>query len=122
MPIHSIELPPRAPGLERTLVLLHGYGADQHDLLPIAQEIDPRLRVVSLQAPLSLGGSMRAWFHLSQDARGGIAFDKRHAREGLQAAAEAVEQIAKQSPRPLLLGFSQGAAMALGVALTRPEL
>jgi phospholipase/carboxylesterase len=121
MALRSIELKPRESGLQRTLVLLHGYGADEHDLLPIAHELDPRLRAISLQAPLSLGGPMRAWFNLSQDGRG-ISFDPDQAREGLRAALSAVEEIAKQSPRPILLGFSQGAAMALGVALMRPDL
>jgi phospholipase/carboxylesterase len=119
--LNSIELPARAPGLSRTLVLLHGYGADEHDLLPIAHELDPRLRAVSLQAPIALGGPMRAWFNLAQDARG-ISFDPDEAKEGLAAARAAIEEIAAASPRLLLLGFSQGAAMALGVALTRPEL
>ncbi|TMA30669.1 MAG: phospholipase, partial [Deltaproteobacteria bacterium] len=81
MPIRYIELPAAQNGLDRTLVLLHGYGADEHDLLPIAHELDPRLRAVSLQAPLSLGGAMRAWFNLAQDARG-ISFDPDEAREG----------------------------------------
>ena len=35
MKLNAIELPPRAPGLSRTLILLHGYGADERDLLPI---------------------------------------------------------------------------------------
>lgn len=121
MKLNSIELAPRAPGLKRTVVLLHGYGADEHDLLPIAHELDPRLRAVSLQAPIALGGRMRAWFNLGQDARG-ITFDVREVRSGVAAALEAVEEIARDAPRPLLLGFSQGAGMALGVALRRPDL
>jgi phospholipase/carboxylesterase len=76
---------------------------------------------VSLQAPISLGGGARAWFNLMTDARG-ISFDAEDVREGLRAAVGAVEEIAARSPKPLLLGFSQGAGMALGVALTRPEL
>src|SRR5881398_2342395 len=117
MPIRYIELPAAQNGLDRTLVLLHGYGADEHDLLPIVHELDPRLRAVSLQAPVSLGGAMRAWFKLGQDARGGISFEPAEARQGLEAALAAVEEVARASPRPILLGFSQGAAMALGVAL-----
>jgi phospholipase/carboxylesterase len=89
--------------------------------LPIAHELDPRLRAVSLQAPLSLGGTMRAWFNLGQGPRG-ISFDPDEAREGLQGAIAAIEDVARESPKPILLGFSQGAAMALGVALMRPEL
>jgi len=120
--LNAIELPPRAPGLSRTLVLLHGYGADERDLLPIAHELDPRLRAVSLQGPIALSGPMRAWFNLSQDAQGRISFVADEARGAVQAAIDAVEEIAKGSPRPLLLGFSQGAGIALGVALLRPEL
>ena len=33
------------------LVMLHGIGADEHDLMPIATQLDPRLMVVSLRAP-----------------------------------------------------------------------
>jgi phospholipase/carboxylesterase len=120
--LNAIELPPRAPGLSRTLVLLHGYGADEHDLLPIAHELDPRLRVVSLQGPVALGGPMRAWFNLTQDPRGQISFELEEARAAVQGATAAVEEIAVNSPRPFLLGFSQGAGVALGVALLRPEL
>ena len=122
MKLNAIELPPRVPGLSRTLILLHGYGADERDLLPIAHALDPRLRAVSLQGPVALGGPMRAWFNLEQDARGWISFDPEAARDAVRSATAAVEEIAAGSPRPLLLGFSQGAGIALGVALLRPDL
>jgi phospholipase/carboxylesterase len=120
--LNAIELPARAPGLSRTLILLHGYGADERDLLPIAHALDPRLRAVSLQGPVALGGPMRAWFNLGQDARGRISFDPEAARAAVRSATEAVEEVAATSARPLLLGFSQGAGVALGVALLKPEL
>jgi phospholipase/carboxylesterase len=119
--LRSIELPPRAPGLDRTLVLLHGFGADEHDLLPIAHELDPRLRAVSLRAPLALDPGGRAWFNLQQTSEG-FAFDPEEVREAVQLATEAIEEIARQSPRPILCGFSQGASIALSVALARPDL
>ena len=122
MKLNAIELPPRAPGLSRTLILLHGYGADERDLLPIAHALDPRLRAVSLQGSVALGGPMRAWFNLEQDARGRITFDADAARAAVRGATAAVEVIAATSPRPLLLGFSQGAGIAVGVALLRPDL
>jgi phospholipase/carboxylesterase len=120
--LKTIELPPRAPGLSRTLVLLHGYGADENDLAELAHVLDPRLRAVSLQAPVSLGGTQRAWYQLGQDERGNLISDPQEMREGLRAATAAVEKVAKTSPRPFLLGFSQGGGIALGVLLTRPEL
>ena len=122
MKLSSIEQPPRAAKASGTLVLLHGYGADENDLLPLAHEIDPALRAVSLQGPQSLGGSARAWFNLQQTPRG-FAYDKAEVEAALALAAEAVEEIGRTAgERPLLLGFSQGAAMALAVALTRPGL
>jgi phospholipase/carboxylesterase len=120
--LNAIELPPRAPGLSQTMILLHGYGADEHDLLPIAHALDPRLRAISLQGPVALGGRMRAWFNLSQDARGQISFDAEEARAAVREAIAHVEEIAADSSKPLLLGFSQGAGIAVGVALLRPEL
>jgi len=120
--LNAIELPPRAPGPSRTLVVLHGYGADEHDLLPLGHEMDPRFRVLSLQGPIALGGPMRAWFNLSQDVQGRISFDPDEARAAVRAVLAAVEEIAAESPKPFLLGFSQGAGIALGVALLRPDL
>jgi phospholipase/carboxylesterase len=122
MNLKTIELAPQAPGLSRTMVLLHGFGADEHDLLDLGHHLDPRLRIVSLQAPVSLGGPRRAWYPLSQDARGNLVGDPGQARQGLAAAVEAIEAVAKTSPQPFLLGFSQGGGMSLGVMLTRPDL
>src|SRR4051812_35282580 len=121
MKLRTVELPPQQPGLDRTLILLHGFGADEHDLLPIGHELDPRLRVVSLQAPIALDFGGRAWFNLQQTPQG-FAFDAAEVAEGARLALEAVEEIARSSPRPLLCGFSQGAGMALSVALARPGL
>lgn len=121
MRLRTVELPAGKPGLDHTLVLLHGFGADEHDLLPIGHELDQRLRVVSLQAPIALDFGGRAWFNLQQTPDG-FAFDPAEVAEGARLALEAVEEIARKSPRPLLCGFSQGAGMALSVALARPDL
>src|SRR5437879_11872499 len=112
MKLRTVELPPGKPGLERTLVLLHGFGADEHDLLPIGHELDPRLRVVSLQAPIALDFGGRAWFNLQQTPRG-FVFDPAEVAEGSRLALEAVEEIARRSPRRLLGRLRQGARLGL---------
>jgi phospholipase/carboxylesterase len=117
----TLKLPPQAPGLSRTLILLHGYGADENDLVQLGHVLDPRLAVVSLQAPIQLFGPQRAWFELMQDERG-ISWDPEQARKGLDFALSEIEAVAKDSPQPFLLGFSQGAAMSLGVMLREPSL
>src|SRR5258707_3268263 len=121
MKLRTVELPTGAPGLDRTLVLFHGFGADEHDLLPIGHELDPRLRVVSLQAPIALDFGGRAWFNLQQTPQG-FAFDPAEVAEASRLALQAVEEIARGRPRPLLGGVSQGAGVALSVALPPPDL
>ena len=103
-------------------MLLHGYGADEHDLLGLAAELKASLRAVSLAAPQTLPWGGRAWYALEQ--RGGsLGWDPAEVREAAALAIEAVLAVAAEDGRPpLLLGFSQGAGIALLVALQRPEL
>src|SRR2546427_10600810 len=98
--LNAMELPPRAPGLSRTLVLLHGYGADERDLLPIAHELDPRLRAVSLQGPIALGGPIRAWFNLWQDAAGRISFEPAEALTAGRTVTAAATDTPDHAPPP----------------------
>jgi phospholipase/carboxylesterase len=48
------------------LVLLHGRGADEHDLQPVLDALDPDRRLVGLTpgAPLPGPGSGRSWYHV----------------------------------------------------------
>jgi phospholipase/carboxylesterase len=101
-------------------LLLHGRGADEHDLFSFADALDERLVVVSPRAPLPLmGGHM--WYEI------GAAGRSQHAglHESLAALAalldEMVEQDAVDPRRLFILGFSQGAAMAGSLLLTAPE-
>lgn len=121
MSLSRIDLPSRGPS-RGTLVLLHGYGADEHDLLGLAPELDPAFSAVSLAAPLRLPWGGRAWFALEQSATG-FHWDPTEVRAAAALATEAVEAVAKADGKPpLLLGFSQGACIALLVALQRPGL
>ena len=120
MPLHRIELPPRAGAASRTLVLLHGYGADEHDLLSLGHVLDPTVRVVSLAAPLSLPWGGRAWYQLTQ-SESGFGWDPAEVAQATALAAAEIELIGREAGAPpLLLGFSQGAGIALMVALQRP--
>ena len=57
-PLHYLERP-AATTPEGLLVLHHGRGTEERDLLGLADALDPerRLRVVTPRAPLSLPGS-----------------------------------------------------------------
>lgn len=97
----------------RRLVLLHGWGADADDLLDLAEVlVEPTVSVVALQAPLPHpGGSGRQWYDLQEPNWPQLPA----ARANLVAR---LRTLASEVPleQTVLLGFSQGAAMALDVA------
>ena len=113
------------PGAPPLLVLLHGIGADENDLLPLAHVLDPRLSVVGLRAPRPYQVGY-AWFHIDWTADGSVVPDVAQARETLgdllRWVAAAPARLGTDPGRLYLLGFSQGAMMSLGVLGTTPEL
>lgn len=115
--------PPRraATGLAPGLLLLHGRGADEQDLLPLADELDPRLFVVSARAPGRLGPGY-AWYDLAGiGAPEPASFDR--SVERLTGFVERLPRVYAIDPAGLfVLGFSQGAVMSGALLLSRPEL
>jgi phospholipase/carboxylesterase len=107
------------------LVLLHGIGADEHDLFPLAGMVDPRFRVVALRAPHEYVIGY-AWFQIDFLPGGGVRPHVDQAALTLAAltdwVAAAPERLGTDPARTYLLGFSQGAMMSLGVLGSRPEL
>ena len=102
---------------QQRLVLLHGWGADADDLLDLGSLlVGPEVSVVALRAPEPHPyGSGRQWYGLQP-----IDWSQ------LPAAREALrlrlERLASSVPlaRTVLLGFSQGGAMALDVGSSLP--
>ena len=58
--LHRQYLPPVAPG-SRTLLLLHGTGGDESDLIPLGRELDPNAALVSPRGKV-LENGMRRFF------------------------------------------------------------
>jgi phospholipase/carboxylesterase len=108
--------------------LLHGWGARGDDLASLGQTLaGPSTTVFVPAAPLA-EGSGRAWWHLDANARTHYAHDDAlppdfqplaavtTARNAVQALLRSIhERLAP--PRLTLAGFSQGAMLALDVAL-----
>lgn len=106
-------------------VMLHGIGANEDDLFPLARYLDSRFRIVTLRAPRKYQIGY-AWFDLDIRGDGSIVPDTTQAQETLIeliAWIRAAPQRHQTDPRrTFLLGFSQGAIMSLGVLRTAPEL
>jgi phospholipase/carboxylesterase len=105
---------PAADEPEGSLVLLHGRGADENDLYPLLDVLDPerRLHGVTPRAPHALPPGGAHWYRL-----GGIPTpDPITFWPSFEALAELLDGL----PQPLILGgFSQGTAMTWALALGR---
>ncbi|MDH4146883.1 MAG: phospholipase [Acidimicrobiia bacterium] len=104
----------------RLLVLIHGYGADEHDLAPLASLVDPGgdFFTICPRGPYDVaphGGA--AWYERGPDAE----IDPSSFQGALVALDHLVDAFcgARRFDRSetVVVGFSQGAAMALALAL-----
>ena len=107
------------------LVLLHGYGANEHDLIGLAPMLDQRLLTLSPRAPLVLAPFAFAWFEIAFTGQG-IAVDPRQAQRSLALVSEfiraAIQAYSADPARVFLVGFSQGASMAALTTLSTSGL
>jgi phospholipase/carboxylesterase len=124
-PLEFAERPP-AEGAEGALVLHHGRGSDEQDLLGLADVLDPerRLHVAAPRAPLTLPGS--PGYHWYVVPRVGYPDpDTFHAAFADLAGFhdQLWERTGIGPDRTVLGGFSMGSVMsyALGLSAARPR-
>lgn len=112
-------LRPPAGSPQGALVLLHGRGADELDLLPLLDELDPGRRFVGVTpgAPLQFGAAGRHWYVLREVGHP----DRDTFRAGLEATAAWLDGLPSVTGVPLAQtvvgGFSQGAVMSYALTL-----
>lgn len=113
----------RGSGADRLLLLAHGYGADEQDLGGLLPYLDPDGRFVTVlpRGPVAAPGTPGfAWFDI---VPGG--FDD----TGFTAALDVVDDVVDEQcaelgfarEQAIFGGFSQGAGLALTLALRRSE-
>jgi phospholipase/carboxylesterase len=112
---------PAAGEPEGALVLMHGRGADEYDLFPLLDALDPERRLLGLapRGPLSLPPGGAHWYELGQ--MGKPPAETFHPTFAL--ASDWLDGIGVPMERTVLGGFSQGAMMAyaLGLGAGRPR-
>jgi phospholipase/carboxylesterase len=115
---HAFE-PASEPGA-RPLLLLHGTGGSEQDLLRLGRMLSPAGALLSPRGDVSEGGSLRFFGRVSE----GI-FDPAEVTRRTHALAEFVVSAARHYGIELqqltAVGFSNGANMAGALLLLRPE-
>ncbi|HUN64535.1 MAG TPA: alpha/beta hydrolase-fold protein [Bacteroidota bacterium] len=104
-----------------TLVLLHGRGADENDLLSLADYLDERLFLVSVRAPFQFpAGGGYTWYDLLEVEKP----EPKMFDESYQKLIRFMDDICREYPvdpaRLFLCGFSMGTIMSYALALTKP--
>ena len=120
MTLRALERP-AAGEPEGALVLLHGRGADEHDLFPLLEALDPerRLRGYTPRAPLALPPGGAHWYVVPR-----VGYpDPATFAEGYGALTEWFDALPFPPGEVVVGGFSQGAVMsyALGLGQGRPR-
>jgi phospholipase/carboxylesterase len=111
----TFEERPAAGSALGALVLFHGRGADEHDLVPLLDALDPERRLDGYcpRGPLALPPGGAHWYVVPR-----VGYpDAATFAVGYAAAAEFVDSL--PHARIVLGGFSQGSVMAHSVAWGR---
>lgn len=116
---HHIFEPATDP-LKPPLLLLHGTGGNETDLLRIARSVSPGSALLSARGDVSEGGALRFFARLAEGV-----FDPAEVARRTNALADFIVAAAKHYAldvhQLLALGFSNGANIAATVLLLRPE-
>ena len=102
------------------LVLLHGRGADEHDLFSLTPAIDSRIAVASVRAPLMTDEGGYTWSESRTPGRY-LGASLRASLVWFQTWLECPDERTRTEPQDVyLFGFSAGMAMASALLLDEP--
>lgn len=112
--IHRFE---PGPDTARPLLLLHGTGGDENDLLPLGRMVAPEAALLAPRGGVSENGMPRFFLRLAEGV-----FDEADLRRRTgDLAAFVAASRARYGLGPLALGFSNGANIAASLLMLRPE-
>ncbi len=105
---------------KRTLLLLHGTGGNEHDLIQLGHEIDPTAAILSPRGKVLENGMPRFFRRLAE----GI-FDEEDLKKRTHELADFVGAAAQHYKfavdKIVAVGYSNGANIAANLLLLRPE-
>jgi phospholipase/carboxylesterase len=105
---------------ERTLLLLHGTGGNERDLIPLGRELDPNASLLSPRGKVLENGMPRFFRRLAEGV-----FDLEDLKNRTHELADFVGAAARHYKvdikNMIAVGYSNGANIAASILLLRPE-
>jgi predicted esterase len=105
----------------RTLLLLHGTGGNERDLIPLGRELDPNASLLSPRGKILENGMPRFFRRLAEGV-----FDledlKTRTNELADFVAAAARHYKLAADQVVGVGYSNGANIAASMLLLRPEI
>ena len=106
---------------DRTLLLLHGTGGNEHDLIPLGRELDPAASLLSPRGKVLENDMPRFFRRLAEGV-----FDLDDLRKRTHELADFVITAGAQykidMAKITAVGYSNGANIAASMLLLRPEI
>src|SRR6185312_16325505 len=105
----------------RTLLLLHGTGGNERDLIPLGRELDPNAALLSPRGKVLENGMPRFFRRLAEGV-----FDLEDLKHRTNELADFVSAAAQHygfaTHQLVAVGYSNGANIAASMLLLRPEI
>ena len=98
------------------LLLLHGTGGDENDLLPLGKALAPDRALLSPRGKVLENGMPRFFRRLAEGV-----FDEQDVIKRAHELADFIVEAAYKLAKPIAVGFSNGANIAAAILLLRPE-
>ena len=115
-----VHVPPRAGSTdERTMLLLHGTGGTEHDLLDLGANVAPGMRLLGVRGQVLESGMPRFFRRLAE----GVFDEDDIVRRSADLAAfipAAAESYGFDATKVVALGYSNGANIAAALLLLHP--
>ena len=106
---------------DRTLLLLHGTGGNERDLIPLGRELDPNAALLSPRGKILENGMPRFFRRVAEGV-----FDTEDLKKRTNELADFVAAAAKHyklaADQIVAAGYSNGANIAAAMLLLRPEI
>ena len=117
--VHRFVAAEDLPGI--TLLLLHGTGGDEQDLIPLGRELLPGAAMLSPRGRV-LENGMTRFFRRRAEGVFDLEDLKRQTDELARFLADAASVYGLQDSRTVAVGYSNGANIAASLLLTYPRL